>query len=188
MVLPADIVNRAIQIFGDNQPLVTGAPPTFDNSTTGIAAGALYNGVVGTVAREFGWDFSRNMVALVLTGNVAPFPFTYEYAYPTNGIQVRQVSPAALADMNNPLPVNYTVGNTLVGLVQTKVIWANFTPARAAFTNQPSESLWDPLFTESVVRMLSSELAMALAGRPDFSRELLEGAQAFEKMGEGRQD
>ena len=39
--------------------------------------------------------------------------------------------------------------------------------AAAVYNNNPSEDTWDAGFREAVVRMLASELAEAVAGRPD---------------------
>lgn len=170
----ADIVNRAVQLIGgyDNNPPVTGTPPNFDGTTIGKAAGAIYVEVLQSIGREFGYDFSRNVAALVATLNTAPLGWAYEYLYPTNGIQVRQILPAALADANDPLPINWEVGNALVSSVAKKVIWANEANAKAKISNQPPEDTWDPLFSEAVVQMLASKLSMAVPGRPDTMREL----------------
>jgi hypothetical protein len=184
-----DIVNQAVQLLGwDNPTPVTGVAPNFDTSTLGKAAAAIYAPCVATVARQFGWDFTRNMVGLTLSGNVAPFPWSYEYLYPTNGIQVWQVMPSSTSftDFNNPLPVNWVVGNAVVSSIQTKVIWTNMASARVVYNNAPLESTWDPLFREAVVRLLASELAMATAGKPDVSQSLLETGGAFESIGEKR--
>jgi hypothetical protein len=186
MVTSTDIVNQALQLVGGNQALVTGVAPTFDNSTAGVAASLLYVPAVQTVARQFGYDFSRNTAALVASGNAAPFPFAFEFLYPTSGIQVRQLTPAALADKNNPLPINWTVANALVGGVPTKVIHTNLAAGNAVFTNQPTESTWDPLFREAVVRLLASELAMAIESKPDTSRDAFEQSNGFEQVGETR--
>lgn len=184
----ADIVNRAIVLISgfDNKGLVTGTPPNFDGSQIGIAAGAIYAGVIQTAGRQFGYDFSRNEVGLVVTGNTPPVQWTFEYAYPTNGVEVRQLTPAVISDPNNPLPVRWTVGNVLVASVPTKVVWTNLANAVAVFTNQPPENLWDGLFTESVVRLLASELAMGIEGRPDTSKNLLEESSGFEDLAEAR--
>lgn len=180
-LLPADIVNRAIQLYGDNQSPVTGVPPNFDGTPTGKAAGVLYAGVVQTVSRQYEWDFARRTATLVLSGNTAPPQWAYEYLYPTNGIEINQLMPTTITDPNNPLPVSWTVGNATVSSNITKVIWTNLQNAIGTFTNQPPESTWDAGFTETVVRLLASELAMGIAGRPDTSAKLLESAQAFEQ-------
>lgn len=183
------VANQALQMVGDNIPSVQGQSPIFDNSTAGRALQFLYPNVVRTVGREFGWDFARNLFTLVLTGNLAPMGFAHEYIYPPMSVEVWQVQPAAAAiDPNNPLPVNWDVGNVLVNGVQTKVIWTSQQNAVAAINNQPSESTWDPGFQEAVVRLLASELSMALFGRPDSAESYLQSGAAFETIAEARPD
>lgn len=183
-----DVANQAIQLIGDNQPAVTGIAPTFDNSAAGQALQKLYAPAVATVARQWGWDLARATVALALTGNPAPAGWTHEYLYPPNGIELWQLVPAAIADPNNPLPVNWNVGNAVVSGSQVKVIWTNLANAQATYNNNPREDTWDPLFREAVVRLLASELAMAIAGRPDTAEALLQSGSAFETIGEARPD
>lgn len=186
MTTATDIVNEAIQLIGDNQPPVTGNAPNFDSSPAGKAAAVLYVPCVQTVGRRFGWDFARNLFALQLSGNPANVLWQFEYLYPGNGVQVWQLLPSVLADANNPLPVNWSVGNTVVAGVQKKVIWTNLVAAMANYNNAPNENTWDPLFREAVVRQLASELGMAIAGKPETAREYLESGNAFEAIGEGR--
>jgi hypothetical protein len=173
-VTSQDIANQAILLMGGNQPFVTGQSPTWDNSTVGKALQKLYTPAVQTIGRQFGWDFSRNLVALALSGNAANVLWPYEYIYPGNGVQVWQLLPSTISDANDPLPVNWSVGNTLVNNVQTKVIWSSLQNALANYNNQPTEATWDPGFRETVVRLLASELAMALSGKPDVSEAQLQ--------------
>lgn len=187
-VTSTQIVNEALQLIGQNTPLVTGTAPNFDQSVAGIAAAQLYAPTVATIQRQFGWDASRNVVALTATGNTPPVQWAYEYSYPSNGIEVWQLTPATISDPNNPLPVNWSVGNAQVSGVQTKVIWSNQASAEAVYNNNPGESLWDPLFREAVVRLLASNLAMAIAGRAETSAALLQSGAAFESLGEKRGD
>lgn len=187
-----DIANQAIQYPGDNQASVQGLYPNFDNNNTtlGKILNRLYGPCVQTVGRQFGWDFARNIVALTASGNAGPFGpaggFQYEYLYPGNGVQVWQLFPAAAADVNNPLPVNWSVGNNIVAAAQVKVIWANQAAAGAAYNNNPNEGTWDPGFREAVVRLLASELAMAGAGKPDLAQSLVESGSGFEQIAEQR--
>lgn len=188
-----DIVNQAVQMIGDNIPPVTGVAPNFDSSTAGKAAAQLYALSVQAAGRQFGWDFARNQVTLSASGNAAPFPmgFPFEYLYPSNGIQVWQLGPDftdVAYDPNNPSPVNFSVGNTLVLGVQRKVIWTDQPNARAIYNNNPTESVWDPLFQMAVVRLLASAMAMAIAGKPDVAQMMLETGGAFETLAESRQD
>lgn len=177
----SDIVNRAIALAGIVSPPVTGTSPTFDSSKAGVAASYLYPAVVQTVARQYGYDFSRNVAALTTTGNSPPLGWTYEYNYPTNGIEVRQVIPASVADANNPTPVRWTVGNATVSASLKRVIWSNTVTASAYFTNQPTPDQWDAGFTEAVVRLLGSEMAQALAGKPETSKMLFDTEQVFQQ-------
>ncbi len=187
MIDSAAIVNQAIQYMGGNQPPVTGNAPNFDDSPAGVAAKQFYSAVVQTAGRQFGWDFARNTFTLVPSGNVAPDPWTYEYLYPPAAIEVWELKPA-VTDPNNPLPTNWTVANTLVAAVQTKVIQAGFANAVAVMNNNPSESVWDPGFREAVVRLLASVMAAAIAGKPDLAQSYLESASSFETSAESRSD
>lgn len=181
-----DIANQAIQLIGDNQPPVTGFAPTFDDSAAGVALQSLYVPTVATVARLWNWDFARKQAALVLSGNAAPLGWLYEYLYPANGIEVWQLLPAVVTDANNPLPLNWVVGNTLVAATPTKVIWSDTQNVLAVFNSNPVENLWDALFRETMVRTLASALANGIAGRPDAAQILLDTASAFKKAGEMR--
>jgi len=183
-----EIANQAIQLIGDNQPAVTGQAPNFDTSTAGIALSKLYIPCVRTVGRKFGWDFARSQFTLALSGNAPPVGWAYEYVYPAFGVEVWQLLPAAITDPNNPLPVRWSVGNNEVGGTQTKVIWSNLANALCNYNNAPSEATWDPGFRESVVRLLASELAMAIAGKPDTMQTLTETFGAFEGIAESRPD
>ncbi len=181
-----DIANQAIQLMGDNQPPVTGQAPTFDTSPAGVALSKLYSACVQTVARQFEWDMARNTVNLTLSGNPAPFPWTYEYLYPTNGVEVWQLAPASLSDANNPLPTNWVVANSVVTGQQQRVIQTNLQNALAIYNNNPNENTWDAGFREAVVRLLASELALALSGKPDTAQMLLTSGSAFEAIAERR--
>lgn len=116
----ADIANQAMQLVGgnNNQAPITGVPPLFDGSVVGIAAGTVYALCVDTITRQFGWDFARAIQDMSLTGNVAPLGWLFEYIFPTNAVELLQVLPAdGVGDPNNPVPINWDVGNALGGSV-----------------------------------------------------------------------
>lgn len=186
MTSSTDIVNQAIVLMGGNQELVRGGAPTFDNSAAGKAAQAYYTPAVQTVARQFGWDFARQIAVLVPSGNPPPIGWTNEYLYPLNGVQVTQLRPSLDPDPNNPLPMTWSSGNVTVGNAQKRVIWSNLDQAIAVFTGTPTEDTWDALFREAVVRFLASIFAMAIGGKPDTAQELLQSGAAFESLGETR--
>lgn len=183
---PTDIVNQAIQYIGNNQKPVTGSYPTFDTSVAGVAASYLYGPCVQTVMKQYGWDFGRTVAALTASGNTAPLPWSQEYLYPTDGLTILQLLPPSLSDKNNPAPIEWTVANVLVTSIPTKVIWTNQATASAVYSNFPPPNVWDVGFREAVARLLASELAMAIFGKPDVSEKNLEGAGAFEAAAEGR--
>lgn len=182
-----DIVNQAILLVSDNQPLVTGTAPTFDNSTAGKAAQVLYGPTVRFVGRQFGWDFARKTVALVLTGNTPPQPWTYEYSYPPNGIQVWDIFPDT-EDPLDPLPYDYNEANAVVAAVVQRVIQTNVQNAQAVYNNNPNESTWDSSFEQAVVQMLSRGFAIALTGKTDLMQAYMESFGTFEQAAESRQD
>jgi hypothetical protein len=183
------VLNAALNLIGGNQSAISGLWPNFDITTAvGVAANSIYQECVQAVAREFGWDFARNVAALQLTGNAPPGGWSFEYAYPTSGIEVRELIPAVISDPNDPLPNDYTIGNNTVGGTPTKVIWANLANAQCSFTGQPPESLWDPLFVETVIRRLASGLAGANEGKPETQQAMLESSFTFSQIGQGRPD
>jgi len=188
LVTAADIVNQALQYIGDNMPPVTGNAPNFDGSTAGKAAAQLYAPCVAAVQREFEWDASRNTIALVASGNVAPYPWSYEYVYPGNGIEVWQVMPTSGIDPYDPLPINYVVANAVVGAAQARVIHTDLSPAQAVYNNNPNENTWDAGFREAVVRRLASELAMAISGKPDFAQVMIDSGGQAEGMATQRRN
>lgn len=189
MTTSVDIANQALTLATDNVPLVTGQAPAFASSNNAVAAALnkLYVPCVRTVARQFEYDFTRSSAALTLTGNAAPLFWTYEYAYPAGAVELWQVLPAASIDPNNPLPIDWNVGNNVVGGAQTRVVWTNQQNAVAVLNNMPNENTWDDLFRESVVRLLASELTAAVFGKPDYSEAYLSSGAAFEQVDEGRQ-
>lgn len=190
MTTSTDIVNQALQLMGGNQPPVTGLWPNFVVSAEGAAAARaanlLYGAAVATVTREFEWDFARRTVELELTGNVAPFPWALEYKYPASAVEVWIVTPPSLPDPFDPLPINFVVANNVVNSAQARVIHTDQAGAMAVVNNNPNENTWDSLFREAVVRLLASELAMAIGGKPDLSQSLLQSGAAFETIAEGR--
>lgn len=185
-VTDADIVNQALFMMSDKVPPVTGTAPTFDDSVAGKAAARLYAPAVATIARSYEWDMARREIALTLSGNPTPaLSFAFEYLYPANGIEIWQVR-APVVDKFNPVPVNYTVGNTLIGSTQKKVIWTDVAGALGIYNNNPTPDVWDAGFREAVVRLLASEFATALAGRIETSTALLETSGGMRNMAQGR--
>lgn len=182
-----DVSNQALQMMGGNTPPVVGLAPTFDDSTAGKALRWLYDAVVGSVARQFEWDFARKTATLVLSGNVAPVPWAFEYRYPTGAAEVWQVMPSVIADPNDPLPINFIVANNVVSGSQARVVHTNQQNAIAVYNSNPNENTWDLIFRQAVVELLARCLALALEGKPDLAMSLLNSGAGFAQLGQTRQ-
>lgn len=178
-VTDADIVNEALYMVDQRIPLVTGVSPTFDNSTPGQAAQRLYVPTVQAVGRMFEWDMARRTIVLTLSGNAVLFPAGwFEYLYPTNGIQLWQVVPANV-DPNDPLPTTWQRANAVVAGVEQSVIQTDVENAIGVYNNNPGPNSWDPLFRETLVRLLASKFAESLSGRPETSVNMAQTSAAF---------
>lgn len=167
-----------------------------DGSAAARAASVVYAPTVQLMLREMDPDFSRTTAALVLSAAPSPMiPWAFEYLYPADMVRLRQVRPpgsgaGSLADPNDPYPVKANVAfDTIAGTV-TKVILSNQVNALAVYTSSNvTEAQWDAAFFDTVVRRLANPLAMALSGRPDFAKTILEQsaqmAQTAEMVDEG---
>ena len=182
---PASIVNQSLtQIAG--QFTVTGTLPNFDGSAAGIAAGILYAPTVALLLRQEDYEFSRNDVTLMAANVTPPYPWSYVYLYPTDCLRIRQVKPATW-NANDPQAVRWTEMEVMISGTQTRVIACNVSGAVLTYTtNNVTENEWDGIFQETFVRTLASELAISLAGRPDFSEKMLGIAGSLVQVGAGR--
>lgn len=177
-----DVVNEALELIAD-QAQITGFPPT-DTSPAAVAAQVIYAPVVQMMLRRLDPEFARTNASLVAQANttlLALSPWSNEYTYPATCLRLRQIAPALGSyDVNDPQPVRGEVAwDPLTGGGPAKVILTNQANAIAIFTTSAAdETMWDANFREAVVRRLGNYLAMAVAGRPDFARELLDEAAA----------
>ena len=165
------VVNRALTEIVQQPGVSSGTPATnFDGTPQGIYAATLYPGAVNLLLRQQDPEFARRVIALSLSGGTAPYPWAYEYVYPTDCVRVRQVRPASW-DVTDPQPIRWDVGNN----GSETVVWSSVASAALTYTsNAVTEGEWDDGFTEIVVRYLGSQLALPVSGRPDFSREMME--------------
>jgi len=187
-VTTADIVNESLNLIGYDGPPVTGAAPNFDTSTAGQAAAKLYAPAWQAVVRMNTWDCVRATEVMTLTGNPAPYPWSYEY-YTPNGFQIWQVMPQALADPNNPTPSDWIKGVSVVNNVQQSVIWTNISGAQAVYAYGPLlPQSWDALLRACVVRYLAAEFAVSLLGKPDLAQSLFSEVAAMVQVSAMRTD
>ena len=168
------VVNEALQ-FVAAQTTVTSL--TDPQQPAGIYAAVVYAPTVQLMLRELDPDFARYTATLTLSGAATPVaPWAYEYLYPADCVRLRQVAPPANGyDPLDPQPIRANVSFDIISAVNTKVILTNQVNALAVYTSSTvTEVQWDSSFTDAVVRRLANPLAMALSGRPDFAREILE--------------
>lgn len=169
-----DVVNEALALIGYDGNPVSAPAPNFDSSTPGQIAQRTYPYAVAAVGRLTAWSFPRTVNPLVATGNAAPFPWAYEYGYPARCIDIWQLAPTTLADLNNPVPEKWARGVAMVSGVQSSVLWVNLSPALAIFNGNPIESVWDALFREQVVMYLAGRFGIASLGKPDIAELYVE--------------
>lgn len=144
-----------------------------DGSPAANAAAVVYNPTVQILLRELDPDFARFTDTLVAAPGTPPYPWLYQFAYPANCLRLRQVRPVNY-DVFDPQPIRANVAVATVSAVLTKVIFTNQIAALGVYTTSAvTEENWDSAFADAVVRRLANPLAMAVAGRPDFAREIL---------------
>lgn len=178
----AQVVNASLQQIASQVRIGS----LSDTSAAAQAANVVYAAVVQLILRELDPDFARLTASLSLAaGATPPPPWAYEYTYPADCVRVRQVRPPAsgagsLADPYDPVPVLANVAFDTPSSTPTKVILTNQQGALAVYTTlSVTEPMWDSGFSDAVVRRLANPLAMALSGRPDFARNILEESAAM---------
>lgn len=156
------VVNVALRRIG--YPIPIGS--LYEGSPASRAALDVYAETVWTLLRAEDQEFSRKVAALTTTGNTAPLGWTTEFQYPADCLRVRTLSPTG-GTSNNPLPIRWDVGTTLVSAVQTTVIWSSVSSGSLVYTTSSvTEDDWNSLFTELVVQKLAMSM-MGLAPKAD---------------------
>lgn len=183
MAAQVQVINYALELIA-SQTQITAIN---DGSPAAVAAQTVYGPTVNLLLRELDPDFARAIKTLNLTNNPPPFqPWQFIYDYPADCLRVRQVVPqAGTYDINNPFPVRMNVGFiALPANVVARAIMCNQPNVQIVYTTSSvTESLWDSVFAEAVARRLGNPLAMALSGRPDVAKQLLEEATQIAMTG-----
>ncbi len=154
------------------------------------------------------WSFTRRTVALTLLKGPPPaggynfaqpwsaiYPrpgYLYEYAYPSDALDIRAIYPAPYGNMpdSDPVPQVWSVDDdptpVLVGSPPTsvsgpeaKVIYCNATNAMANYRAQVTNvTLWPPVFIAAFVASLGKKLAVAFGPNPQIDQQLAGEAAA----------
>ena len=183
MANQVNVVNQALELIAAQTTITS----LTDGSPAANAAKTYYTPTVLLVLRELDPMFARKTAALVPVPVVSPIPpWSDEYTYPSDCVRVRQVRPAAGAyDLNDPPQVLFQIAFDTVAAAPAKVILANIPNALAVYTTaQVVEANWDDAFAEAVARRLANPLGLALSGRPDLAREMLEEADRYSQLAE----
>jgi hypothetical protein len=174
MTTPVDLTNRALAEIGTRSQITS----MTDGSQEAVYANLLYDGLRDFMLREGDYEFATEVLAPTL-GPAAPVPWLYIYLYPTDCVRVKQLIMTGWNTLD-PQPLEYNIINTTASgrLIATKV-----TVAYVVYTsNAVVETLWDSMFTEAFVRMLSSALAFALENRIEASQVKIQQAIDFAGM------
>lgn len=184
MATQITIVNAALALIG-SQAVITALN---DGSPAGNAAGVLYTPTLQFLLRSMDPDFARRTAALVPQANGTDVTtFTNEYQYPSDCLRLRQLQPVIGSyDPNDPQPIRGIVAfDPLTSGGPAKVILCNLASGSAVYTTlNVTEALFDAAFVEEFERRLANPFAMAIAGRPDYARELLEEAERYAGLAE----
>lgn len=176
-------INEALQ-FVAAQTQVTSIN---DGSPAADAALVLYNPTVQLLLRELDPDFAQFTAPLTLSAAPTPVPpWGFEYLYPSDCCRLRQIRPAP-GDYSafDPQPIRAQVAFDVIAATNTKVILTDQQNALAVYTtSNVTEAQWDAVFFDTFVRRLANPLAMAISGRPDFAREILEQSAMMAQMAE----
>lgn len=218
MTTSADIVNRALIAIGARANVTS----LQERSPEAEQANWLYVPTRQALLRAAHWNFARKTAYLTVIKSApgtptnpgpgtlawdpatqpAP-PWLYEYAYPSDCLQVRFVQPQISVGFGptdqifsvpsyTPVPnIGYTAQRFQVatdtdhGGQQVNVILTNQGTAICIYTMDiVNENLWDGLFQQAMVESLGSQLALQLNGNVQLAR--LQAGKAMEAINQAR--
>lgn len=187
-----------------------GITPGVAVAGSGIAPGTTATTVSGNfIGLSAATTSAQSGVSLIFTSSVyqpVPVPWTYEYAYPSDCVQIREIIPIIPTQQINQaifgFPNNGTVNNAgtfnnfaalntnpvIKFIVTTDVI--NGQNQTVFLTNQPATmivytyqcvnpSLFDPSFVYAFAGKLASRICIALSGDKGLAKMALEEAESI---------
>lgn len=192
---PEQVINQALLDCGNLRRIAD----IYDGSAEAVTALELYGQARDELLRATDWSFSRKVLALTLLkgpppdggysptlpwSTIYPYPgFLYEYAYPSDCLDLRSViaPPSAMPDLD-PVPALYRIDNDPVPIVSgsppsaagppQKVILCNQTAALAVYRASITDPLtWEPGFVAALVSSLAKKFAKAFSMPPGVVKE-----------------
>ncbi len=157
---PAQIVNAALGRIG--YKLRIGSLQ--QGSEAANAALVIYGQTRDFLLTVEDYDFARSSVLATPVAGTVPAPWLFMYAYPDNAVRVREImTPTYLANLNDPLPIDFSRGTVVANGVTTQVVLTNDAADTLVFTEQVTDpSLYQEGFTEAFIDALASRLAPIL--------------------------
>ena len=126
----------------------------------------VYGETRDAVLRGGDWDFALKSVTGGTPVGSPPYPWTTQYAYPTDCIRVRNVyDSSSIVDPYNPLPTLWTIADDATYGKVIQVRNAN-TPTLVYTAQITNPALWEPLFLDAVASALGRNLR-AIADKDD---------------------
>lgn len=144
-----------------------------DGSTEANYCTLLYNPLRDFLLREGDYDFSLKRVVPTAAA-VSAIPWTAAYVYPTDALRIRACLPTNYVALD-PRPIEWNIYN----VSNVRYIVSKQAIGVLLYTFAPVEDMFDPIFRESLVRLLSSALSFALTNRIEASDKSLKEALTF---------
>ena len=191
-----DILNQALRRISYSVPIGS----IYEGSRASRAAVEFYGQTRDDLLQSRDWMFARQEAALVLlktapvggyggtvwTAAYPLLPWIYEYAYPSNCLEVRSVRPTPiLMPEYDPQPHIFTVANDPTVPASSKVVLTNLPAAIATYTariTNPADWSPEPMFIESLIAALGLRFQEALNPQQDAVKDRASEEQASAAM------
>jgi hypothetical protein len=155
----------------------TGTRSTLSSLSDGSAeanyCNLLYTPLRDFLLREGDYDFSLKRVIPTVAAVAAP-PWSVSYNYPADALRIRGVIPSSYI-LLDPKPIAWN----LLNVSNVRYIVSNESLSALLYTFAPIEDVFDSIFRESFVKLLSSALSFALTNRIEASDKSLKEALSF---------
>jgi hypothetical protein len=190
---PADLVNLALTRIGYKGRIGN----LFEGSPASKKALDVYSQTRDELLREnIDWGFSERNVAMTLlkfaplTGYIPPvvwnpvvnpsLPWLFEYAYPSDALDVRAVKPVPPLVLSfDPQPNVFAVENDNAFTPPQRVILCNVPGALLTYTGQITDlTTWDADAVEAFAATLARRIGPVLMGPEIIKAEVPDEAQA----------
>ncbi len=165
-----DLINQALDAIGFSFHIAW----IYEGSPAARVALEIYSLTRDALLEQGDWPSAMAEVLLVSNGQTPPSTWSYEYAYPTDCLRVRNVRPGPLtgATVNyDPQPALYRPYFDIRTSPPARAIVCNLSSAilvyNAKVTNPAS---WDPGFTAALVAALAAKMAFMLPQTADTAK------------------